>query len=151
MIRNYFISIMIFTFLFIFNYQYTIAREPDTLSNNVNTGQIQTKDNSNLIVYITKTGKKYHQEDCRYLSKSKIPKKLEDIISAYDPCSVCDPPLLGVESVQGDKDKEESKSKETYKSTDKKSVATQCLGTTKKGKRCKRKTKDPSGYCWQHR
>jgi hypothetical protein len=27
----------------------------------------------------------------------------------------------------------------------------QCMGTTKKGKRCSRMTTDPSGYCWQHK
>ena len=41
------------------------------------------------------------------------------------------------------------------KSTDKKSTdslhAVQCKGYTQKGKRCKRKTTDPSGYCWQHK
>ncbi|MBU2464612.1 MAG: hypothetical protein KJ844_11075, partial [Candidatus Edwardsbacteria bacterium] len=26
----------------------------------------------------------------------------------------------------------------------------QCLGTTKKGVRCKRTTSDPSGFCYQH-
>jgi len=28
--------------------------------------------------------------------------------------------------------------------------ATQCLGTTKSGNQCKRMTKDPSGFCYQH-
>lgn len=28
--------------------------------------------------------------------------------------------------------------------------AVQCKGTTKKGKRCKRKTNNANGYCWQH-
>jgi len=31
------------------------------------------------------------------------------------------------------------------------SYAVQCKGYTKNGKRCKRKTTDPSGYCWQHK
>jgi hypothetical protein len=26
-----------------------------------------------------------------------------------------------------------------------------CKGTTQKGHQCKRRTKDPSGYCWQHK
>lgn len=30
------------------------------------------------------------------------------------------------------------------------SEATQCLGTTLKGLRCKNKTKNPSGYCYHH-
>lgn len=29
-------------------------------------------------------------------------------------------------------------------------TSSQCMGTTKKGARCKRMTKDPSGYCYQH-
>lgn len=33
----------------------------------------------------------------------------------------------------------------------KKNVAVQCKGTTQKGKRCKRKTTNSSGYCWQHK
>jgi len=43
------------------------------------------------IVYITKTGKKYHKVGCRYLSKSQIPIALKDAVSAYGPCSVCNP------------------------------------------------------------
>lgn len=29
-------------------------------------------------------------------------------------------------------------------------VSVQCNGITKKGTRCKHKTSNPSGYCWQH-
>lgn len=32
----------------------------------------------------------------------------------------------------------------------KNSSSQRCKGTTEDGDRCKRKTKDPSGYCWQH-
>jgi len=45
------------------------------------------------IVYITKTGKKYHQDGCGALSRSKIPIKLEDAIKrGYEPCRRCNPP-----------------------------------------------------------
>ena len=37
------------------------------------------------------------------------------------------------------------------RSTANKHEAVQCRGIMKSGKRCKRKTTDPSGYCWQHR
>ncbi len=48
-------------------------------------------------VYITKTGKKYHTGDCRYLSKSKIPISLKEAIQrGYTPCSVCSPPLVDI-------------------------------------------------------
>lgn len=44
------------------------------------------------IVYITKTGFKYHRIGCRYLSKSIIPINLSDAkLKAYSPCSVCNP------------------------------------------------------------
>ena len=40
-----------------------------------------------------------------------------------------------------------SKSYSSKKST---SAAVQCKGITKKGARCKRKTTNENGYCWQH-
>ncbi len=44
------------------------------------------------IVYITRTGEKYHRGSCRYLSKSKIPiERKEAIARGYTPCSVCRP------------------------------------------------------------
>lgn len=43
-----------------------------------------------IIVYITKTGSKYHRAGCRYLSKSSIPISLEDAKArGYGPCSAC--------------------------------------------------------------
>jgi micrococcal nuclease len=44
------------------------------------------------IVYITKTGTKYHRAGCRYLSLSAIPISREEAIRrGYTPCSVCKP------------------------------------------------------------
>lgn len=44
-------------------------------------------------VYITKTGEKYHQAGCRYLSSSMIPIALSAAKTrGYTPCSVCNPP-----------------------------------------------------------
>ncbi len=46
-----------------------------------------------IIVYITKTGIRYHISECRYLHSSKIPAKLEDAAGdGYTPCKVCKPP-----------------------------------------------------------
>jgi len=46
-----------------------------------------------VVVYITSTGSKYHQANCRYLSKSKIPISLKDAKArGLQPCSVCHPP-----------------------------------------------------------
>lgn len=62
-------------------------------------------------VYITKTGKKYHTEDCRYLSKSKIPISLKEAIQrGYTPCSVCSPPLIEIEKPKIEKPKAVDKS-----------------------------------------
>ncbi|MBA7557027.1 hypothetical protein ES705_49756 [subsurface metagenome] len=59
-----------------------------------------------VIVYITRTGKKYHTGDCRYLSKSKIPTTLKDAIQrGYTPCSVCSPPLIEIEKLKIEKPK----------------------------------------------
>ena len=51
-------------------------------------------DNGETVVYITKTGEKYHREGCSYL-KSCIPITLADAVAAgYDGCSRCKPPVL---------------------------------------------------------
>lgn len=43
-------------------------------------------------VYITDTGEKYHESDCRYLWRSCHEISLEEAIdSYYEPCSVCSP------------------------------------------------------------
>jgi anti-sigma factor RsiW len=44
-------------------------------------------------VYVTRTGKRYHQEGCRYLASSQIPMSLKDAqAKGYTPCKVCHPP-----------------------------------------------------------
>lgn len=49
------------------------------------------------LVYVTKTGKKYHLSNCRYLSKSKIPISLFEAVSrGYTACSVCGAALLKI-------------------------------------------------------
>ena len=46
-----------------------------------------------LTVYITKTGKKYHRLDCRYLRQSCIEISLTEAKRrGYTPCKVCEPP-----------------------------------------------------------
>jgi hypothetical protein len=44
------------------------------------------------IVYVTKTGEKYHVGSCRYLRQSTIAMKLSEAEKRYTPCSVCKPP-----------------------------------------------------------
>ena len=52
--------------------------------------QVQTKEQT---VYVTKTGKRYHRDGCRYLAHSKIPVSLKDAkANGYTACKVCHPP-----------------------------------------------------------
>ena len=44
------------------------------------------------IVYITRTGSKYHRADCRYLRESSIVTTLKKARAGYGPCKVCKPP-----------------------------------------------------------
>lgn len=44
------------------------------------------------IVYVTRTGEKYHTAGCRYLRQSSIPMRLSEAKRTHSPCSVCDPP-----------------------------------------------------------
>ncbi|MCB1188458.1 hypothetical protein KDL29_14945 [bacterium] len=49
-------------------------------------------DPKTYVVYVTKTGKKYHLDGCQYLRQSKIKTTLAEARKAYDPCKVCKPP-----------------------------------------------------------
>jgi micrococcal nuclease len=86
-----------------------------------------------LEVFVTKSGKKYHADGCRYLSKSRIPISLEKATKRYAPCGTCSPP-----------------ESEANKKVDPTPEGSQCQATTKKGTQCSRKAKDGSKYCWQH-
>ena len=51
------------------------------------------------IVYITKTGEKYHNAGCGSLSKSKIETTLQSAVDrGYEPCKKCKPPKLDTTS-----------------------------------------------------
>ena len=47
---------------------------------------------SQSLVYVTRTGKKYHRDGCLSLSKSRIPISLVDAQQKYSPCGRCNPP-----------------------------------------------------------
>ncbi|WP_302805105.1 Ada metal-binding domain-containing protein [Cloacibacillus porcorum] len=47
----------------------------------------------NTIVYVTRTGSKYHRDGCGSLSRSKIEITLKDAkAEGYTPCKRCNPP-----------------------------------------------------------
>jgi endonuclease YncB( thermonuclease family) len=45
------------------------------------------------LVYVTRTGTKYHREGCRLRARSQIPIALKNV-GRHTPCSVCNPPTL---------------------------------------------------------
>lgn len=62
---------------------------------NEHSWQAASQDASEITVYVTKTGSKYHRGDCRYLRQSKYAISLQDAVNqGYDACSVCDPPII---------------------------------------------------------
>ena len=98
-------------------------------------------------VYITKTGKKYHKENCRYLSYSKISIPLKEAKEKYyEACKVCKPNTV-ITNQTGIQDSVKTEENNT---PIRKAVASRCTATTKSGTRCKRTTKNASGKCWQH-
>ena len=97
---------------------------------------------SSQTVYITRTGEKYHDDGCRYLSQRKIKSTLPDVLKAgYTACSVCKPP------------KETTTRQQVIPAPTppvNKSKSTQCTARTKSNTRCSRTTTGASGKCWQH-
>lgn len=97
-------------------------------------------------VYITKTGEKYHVNDCRYLSHSKFSIELSDALNqGYEACKVCRPPQT-LTTPKQKANEEEFLQQVPSKNTG----STQCTATTQKGTRCKRFTSSANGMCWQH-
>jgi hypothetical protein len=52
------------------------------------------QDPAKVVVYITRTGEKYHNDGCRYLRQSRIQTTLAEAAKRYGPCSVCKPPTV---------------------------------------------------------
>jgi hypothetical protein len=50
------------------------------------------------VVYVTKTGEKYHTGECSSVRNSKIAVTLGEAVSkGYEPCQRCEPPILDEE------------------------------------------------------
>lgn len=69
----------------------TFDKEASTITAGSAPFQPETE-NKEETVCITKTGSKYHRENCKYLKSSKIPVSLEKAkADGYEPCKVCKP------------------------------------------------------------
>ena len=107
---------------------------------------------SNVIaqtVYTTKSGEKYHKNSCRYLKYSKKEttiKKAKNL--GYLACKVCKP-ISQNTKVRSSSNSNSFTNQSTVTSS-RKTVASRCIGKTKSGSRCKRKTKKSNGRCYQH-
>jgi hypothetical protein len=102
-------------------------------------------------VYVTKTGSKFHNDGCRYLSQSKISLDLSAAIAkGYGPCSVCKPPTQtsNIKAASATPEKREVKQQVNSQTN---TVSQQCAAITKAGTRCTRKAEVGSIYCWQHK
>ena len=94
------------------------------------------------VVYLTRTGTKYHREGCRFLARSGIPIALKDV-GSHEPCSVCRPPTLrdrAPEAVTA-----APRPVRTLPAS-----PSRCQAMTKKGTQCSRRAQAGSTYCWQH-
>ncbi|MBC8756598.1 hypothetical protein H2O64_18140 [Kordia sp. YSTF-M3] len=93
-------------------------------------------------VYKTPSGKRYHLSSCRMVENvsSKLVGLETIAASKLTPCKICKPPP-------------KSQLQKRLNSEDKSvgtSVSVRCKGYTKKGTRCKHKTRLANGYCFQH-
>jgi micrococcal nuclease len=94
------------------------------------------------VVYLTRTGTKYHREGCRFLARSQIPIALKDI-GSHEPCSVCKPPTMADAS-------RASTGASAHGTPTRPASASRCEAVTKKGTPCSRSAQAGTRYCWQH-
>ena len=101
-------------------------------------------------VYTTKSGEKYHKTNCRYLKYSKKETTIKKVKAiGYVACKICKPTAHNTRST-ADGNLSSNKLKTQNKPVIKKVSASQCTGKTKSDSRCKRRTKNTNGRCYQH-
>jgi micrococcal nuclease len=111
------------------------------------------------VVYVTRTGTKYHRAGCRHLARSQIPIALKDAVKQFGPCSVCQPPALMAKSAHAESAPahDDDHALVSLPPAPPAAVAPapaqtsgQCQAITKKGTQCSRRPQAGSAYCWQH-
>lgn len=94
--RGKFIALVLATivvFLLVFLSIHWLFKKEDSPDTHVTSSSNYS--NSETVVYVTYSGKKYHRSSCSYLSSSKIEIELEDAVNdGYSRCSRCKPPKL---------------------------------------------------------
>ena len=91
-------------------------------------------------IYKTPSGTKYHLSSCRMVEN--VSKKLvdDDKDRKLTPCKICKPPSRS-NLASGNSFNNKAVGEST---------SVRCKGYTKKGNRCKHKTRLANGYCYQH-
>ncbi len=88
--------------------------------------------------YKTPSGNKFHTATCRMVENVSTKVNKQEINSiGLSPCKICKPAFLGISNSFQNK-------------AVGKSDSIRCKGYTKKGTRCKHKTRLANGYCYQH-
>jgi methylphosphotriester-DNA--protein-cysteine methyltransferase len=102
-------------------------------------------------VYVTKTGKKYHESSCGSLSKSSFSLTLDEAVQqGYTACKRCNPTTSVSGSTTNEIKTVVPKTETQTKKKESNRYSTRCIATTKKGSQCKRNAQSGSNYCWQH-
>ena len=96
-----------------------------------------------IFVYHTPSGTHYHTATCRMVDNTSNSILLAEALKQdMKPCSFCKPDenknTIAPQAIQ------------PVTKPGQKEVASQCLGNTQEGVRCKRPTKNANGYCFQH-
>ena len=100
--------------------------------------------NPEQLVYLTRTGTKYHRDGCRFLARSQVPIALKDV-GSHEPCSLCKPPTLR------DATTETAAALAPSRSVPSQPASTaRCQAITNKGTQCSRSAQAGTRYCWQH-
>lgn len=100
-------------------------------------------------VYKARTGKKYHIATCHHVRHGAQAIKLEEARKLkLGACLHCKPDTHIRSATTFPRTALPTPKKSSPPATT--SVSVQCRGTTQAGNRCKRKTKNKSGYCYQH-
>ncbi len=94
-------------------------------------------------LYKTPSGRRYHLASCRMVKNVSSKVTIDDIKRfRLTPCKICKPRYYVTQSNR-------------FSSFRNKSVGvsntTRCKGRTKRGTRCKHKTRLANGYCFQHK
>lgn len=102
-------------------------------------------------VYVTKSGKKFHTENCRYYNSNAIAIDISDAESqGYTPCKVCKPTSSDITNTSDSQSESNDDKSNSISSQNETNEKVQCSALTKKGTRCKRMTSSSNGKCWQH-